>query len=197
MGEGTRRAPVWAALALVITLGACSGGSDDSALSPSSTPPPPPPSPSPSSTATPSGLEIPAIDVSVPLQPEGLRGGVVNPEAGTVIWVDGYERVAPGELGTAVVAGHVADGPTPDIFADLAEVVEGDTFTIKDSDGGSTTFDVTDVFTVDKESLTTDPVVWGANDTERRVVLVTCDDVLGLRGDGHRVANLVVVGEIR
>jgi LPXTG-site transpeptidase (sortase) family protein len=195
MSAGTRRARVGAAIAITLVLGACSSGRADPAPSSSSTPPPPPPSPA--STAAPSELEIPAIDVSVALHPEGLRGGVVNPEPGTVMWVDGYDRVAPGEVGTAVLAGHVADGDTRDIFADLAEVVVGDTFAIRDTDGATTSFDVIDVFTVDKDSLTTDPVVWGDNETQERVVLVTCDDVLGRRGDGHRVANLVVVGETR
>lgn len=48
---------------------------------------------------------------------------------------------------------------------------------------------------VDKEELTTDQAVWGANNSVRRLAIVTCDDAYGFRDDGHRVANYVVIAE--
>ena len=38
--------------------------------------------------------------------------------------------------------------------------------------------------------------VWGRNDDTRRIVLITCDDRLGFREDGHRTANFVAVAEL-
>lgn len=49
---------------------------------------------------------------------------------------------------------------------------------------------------IDKDELTTRKEVWGANKDTRRVVLVTCDDKLGFREDGHRTANFVAVAEL-
>ena len=46
-----------------------------------------------------------------------------------------------------------------------------------------------------KQALTTDQAVWGANSSESRLAIITCDDALGFRGDGHRVANFVVIAE--
>ncbi len=141
-------------------------------------------------------LQLPAIGLSTPLVPQGLRGGKVNPLPQQVIWFTGNERVVPGAVGTSVVAGHVSSSGGADQFAALDRLKKGDGVVLTYPSGTELRLEVTRTHVVDKEELRRDQDVWGANDDTRRVVLVTCDDVLGFREDGHRKANLVVVAEL-
>jgi sortase (surface protein transpeptidase) len=153
----------------------------------------------PSSPATPVvtgvDLRIPGIGLRASLHAEGLRDGKINPPAGTVMWFTGLDRVAPGGVGTSVIAGHVVAGGRPDVFADLAEVGVGDEVQIVGTDGDVERFRVVRAGVVDKDELTVDQSVWGGNTSVRRLAIITCDDAYGFRGDGHRVANYVVIAE--
>ena len=126
---------------------------------------------------------------------EGLSSnGTIDPAPGTVMWFKGYERVRPGKVGTAVIAAHVATGKRPDVFADLADVKVGDTVEV--FEGGKTVkYRVTRAGAIDKKKVTTDQTVWGENTSRTRLAIITCDDAYGLRGDGHRVANFVVIAD--
>lgn len=141
-------------------------------------------------------LSIPAVGLSTPLAAQGLRGGKVNPAAGEVIWFTGYDRVSPGATGTSVVAGHVVNRSGPDEFAALEQLEKGDGVVVSYAGGERLRFEVTRTDIVDKDALTTEPAVWGDNSDTRRIVLVTCDDELGFREDGHREANFVAVAEL-
>lgn len=140
-------------------------------------------------------LSIPAVGLSTSLKPQGLRDGKVNPKAGEVIWFTGYDRVRPGATGTSVIAGHVVNQDGPDEFAALENLETGDGIVLGYPDGSSLRLEVTSTDIVDKDDLTTNQDVWGDNSESRRVVLVTCDDELGFREDGHRTANFVAVAE--
>lgn len=120
--------------------------------------------------------------------------GKVNPPAGRAEWVRGYGRVKPGNVGTAVVAGHVVASGQDDVFADLSSVRVGNTVVVR-SGGATRTYVVRRAAVVKKVALTHDADVWGQNTSKRRIVLITCDDELGYRSDGHRVANYVVVAD--
>ena len=165
-----------------------------SATSPTATPDTaePPPSTAVSVGAT---LRIPGIDLRAGLHPEGLREGKINPPAGTVMWFTGYDRVAPGAVGTSVIAGHVVAGGRSDVFANLSRVRVGDRVELAGTDGTTRAFTVVRAGVVDKDDLTTDQTVWGGNSSVRRLAIITCDDAYGFRGDGHRVANYVVIAE--
>ena len=140
-------------------------------------------------------LSIPAVGLSTPLKPQGLRDGKVNPNAGEVIWFTGYDRVRPGATGTSVIAGHVVNNDGPDEFAALEQLKTGDGVVLTYPGGETLRLEVTSTDIVDKDELTTSQDVWGTNSDSRRVVLVTCDDELGFREDGHRKANFVAVAE--
>lgn len=47
-----------------------------------------------------------------------------------------------------------------------------------------------------KEQVRRSDLVWSDRTDRRLVALVTCDDALDRRADGHREANLVVVAEV-
>ena len=163
------------------------------ALAPSATAEPPPPPEGKVSTGP--VLRIPGIDLRAGLHAEGLRDGKINPPAGTVMWFTEYDRVAPGAVGTSVIAGHVVARGREDVFADLSKVRVGDRVEIAAADGSTRAFEVVRAGVVDKNDLTTDQTVWGPNSSVRRLAIVTCDDAYGFRGDGHRVANYVVIAE--
>lgn len=140
-------------------------------------------------------LVLPPIGLATPLVGGGVSpSGTINPPAGQAMWVQGYDRVRPGSVGTAVVAGHIEHSGKPDIFAHLPSVRVGDELHLV---AGSVTLDfvVQRADVVDKRELTSDDDVWGENTSSRRLVLITCDDELGFGKDGHRLANYVVVAE--
>ena len=172
------------------------------ASSPSApTPAGPGSTPAPTTPAAPSAavsgvrIEVPAIDLDIAVKAGGVgASGRVVPPAGRATWVRGFDRVAPGAVGTAVVAGHVSAHGKRDVFADLSSVRVGHEIVVR-SGSVVRTYAVTRVSVVDKSELTRDAKVWGENGSQRRLVLITCDDDLGYRKDGHRVANYVVVAE--
>lgn len=140
-------------------------------------------------------LEVPSIGLDLDVHGGGVSSsGRVVPPVGRATWVRGFGRVAPGGVGTAVVAGHVSAHGRRDVFADLSSVRVGHELVVR-SGSVVRTYAVTRVSVVDKAKLTRDAEVWGPNGSHRRLVLITCDDDLGYREDGHRVANYVVVAE--
>lgn len=142
-------------------------------------------------------LRAPSAGVDQELASGGLTDGVINPDRGDLIWFDGYDRVEPGQIGTAVLAAHVTYEGDPDVFSDLDDVAVGDPITVGYADGSEATFAVTAAEIIDKTEVQTDPRVWGDQNDARRLVLITCDDALGFREDGHRNANLVVFASPR
>jgi LPXTG-site transpeptidase (sortase) family protein len=140
-------------------------------------------------------IRIPEIGLDHVMQGKGVSSkGTIDPDPGTVMWFQGLQRVRPGAVGTAVIAGHVASGDNRDVFADLADVDVGDTVQISD-DGASISYRVVRSSAVKKEEVTSDPAVWGSNVSRSRLAIITCDDAFGFRRDGHRRANYVVIAE--
>ena len=172
--------------------------------------PPPVPSPSPSATAakatakpkppqkpTASGfrLRIPEIGLDHRMYGGGVSSdGTIDPEPGSIMWFQGFDRVRPGRVGTAVIAGHVASGSRRDVFANLADVDVGDKVQVVDK-GKTMTYRVTRASAINKYEVTSDEAVWGPNTSRSRLAIITCDDAFGFRGDGHRVANFVVIAD--
>ena len=172
--------------------------------------PPPVPTPSPSATApmrtakpkppqnpTASGfrLRIPEIGLDHRMYGGGVSSdGTIDPEPGNIMWFQGFDRVRPGRVGTAVIAGHVASGGRRDVFANLADVDVGDRVQVVDK-GKTMTYRVTRASAINKYDVTSDEAVWGRNTSRSRLAIITCDDAFGFRGDGHRVANFVIIAD--
>lgn len=145
---------------------------------------------------TPAEIAISTAGISVPIDGRGLdEDGEIDPPQGEVMWFTGHDRVAPGQLGTAVVAGHVSYYGEPDVFADLASVHEGDRVTITYADGSTADFTIVSTHLVDKSELQQSDLVWGDQTDSRRLAIVTCDEALGFGTDGHRRANFVAIAE--
>lgn len=147
-------------------------------------------------TAAPTSLQIPAAGISQPLVHLGLASnGTISPPRGTTQYFTGYDRVAPGRNGTAVIAAHVSYGGAPDAFASLHRAAVGDAVSIAYADGSTRTFTVRQTFIADKDALTSSPTVWGAHPQSPRIAIITCDPALSYDDAGHALGNLVVIAE--
>lgn len=138
-------------------------------------------------------LVIPTIDLAEPVRALGLtEDGEIEPPTGVVQWYTG--SVAPGEVGIAVLAGHVSS-PRPDVFQRLGGLGVDDHVRVTDASGEDLSFVVERTRRVDKQALTRDRSVWGEED-RRMLVLITCDDESGV-SNGHYRGNTVVWAEMR
>jgi hypothetical protein len=136
-----------ALVAIAIALTGCSTGSNGSsdASAPSSV------APSGNQPATmarsaPVRVRIPSIAVDSGLMDLGLRpdGTLEVPPAGFPAgWFTGAPT--PGELGPAIIAGHVDWGGQPGVFYRLRDLKVGDEVTVGRKDGSTALFRVTAV----------------------------------------------------
>jgi len=88
-------------------------------------------------------IEVPAIGtdselLDLGLQPDGTLE--VPPDAVTVGWYTGGPT--PGELGPAVIVGHVDWASTEGVFYNLRNMVTGDQITVTRADGSVAVFEV-------------------------------------------------------
>lgn len=132
-------------------------------------------SPATSSSAKPVRLVIPEIGVDSDL--EGLhrdaRGVLVAPayadEAGW--WAKG---VVPGQIGAAVIVGHLDTVQGPAVFVHLQRLRPGDLIEVTMSDGSTVRFTVDGSHVVDKALFPSDDVYGATPDSQLR--LITCSE---------------------
>lgn len=122
-------------------------------------------------------LKIPVIDVDSIVIPIGLTadGAMDIPQdPAEVAWYSLGPR--PGEIGSAVIAGHLNwfQGQTG-AFADLKQVEPGDIITVSDEDGVNITFVVREIRMYDAQADATD--VFSSTDGKAHLNLITCDGV--------------------
>ncbi|MER7184133.1 class F sortase [Streptomyces hyaluromycini] len=146
--------------------------------------------------STPTRLLIPKISVDAPFTvlTIGSTGQLQPPPADNTNLVGWYSRgAAPGEAGTAIIAGHVDTKTSAAVFVRLDELERGDRFTVSRADGRDANFVVDDADTFAKDDFPSERVY---ADTRRpEVRLITC------AGDyDHDVKdyteNLVVFGHL-
>jgi Sortase domain len=135
-------------------------------------------------------LSIPALGLSVSLSSLGLNAdGTVS--VPTDFNVPGWYRfgATPGQLGTAVILGHVDSYRGPAVFFGLRNLVVGDRVAVKLADGATARFAVIGIATYLKANfpaqLVYGPRPYGA------LQLVTCGGVFD-RATGSYLSNVVV-----
>ena len=79
---------------------------------------------------------------------------------------------APGEAGSAVLAGHIAYDGENGVFSELASVEVGSTVEIVLDDGSTVTYEIVELETYEKTALPFDDIFSETGDD--RVVLITC-----------------------
>ena len=171
----------WGLAAVVVTAGTLAlvapGGGPGTPVPASTAGSPPAPvllrAPEAEPAATPEEVTIPAIGVRSTLADLGIdqAGALVPPtdfdqagwfSAGTV----------PGEVGPAVIAGHVDSRTGPAVFFRLEELAVGDAVLVRRSDGRDVEFRVTRVAQYPKDDFATAEVYGPTTGPELR--LITC-----------------------
>jgi len=118
-------------------------------------------------------VEVPSIGVrSLVLSLDVDAGGVlIPPEPYDVAgWFTGGP--VPGEIGPAIIAGHVDSRAGPGVFFRLAEMQPGETILVTRSDGSVATFTVARVESYPKTEFPTEAVYGPTPSQELR--LITC-----------------------
>jgi sortase (surface protein transpeptidase) len=138
-------------------------------------------------------VSIPAIGVNSPLTTLGLQanGSLQVPATGFPAgWFTGGP--APGELGPAVLAGHVDWAGSPGVFYRLRDVVVGDVITVSRQDGSTVAFRVSRIAKYAKNAFPTKAVYGNLDHPGLRVI--TCGGAFDHRARSY-VDNIVVFAD--
>lgn len=143
----------------------------------------------PMGRSAPTRVRIPAIGVNSSLMELGLRSDgslEVPPDAVPAGWFSGSPT--PGELGPAIIAGHVRWNGTPGVFEHLTDLQVDDVVDIAREDGSTAVFRVTRIEHFAKSAFPTEAVYGDIPRAGLR--LITC---AGLDPDTNNYEENVVV----
>lgn len=144
--------------------------------------------------AAPVRLQIPSIGVDSELMDLGLQADgtlEVPPSGFPAGWYTGAPT--PGELGPAIIAGHVDWGGQPGVFYDLRELSSGDEIEVTRQDGSTARFRVTLVEQFAKDEFPTQTVYGDLDHAGLR--LITCGGSFDQQMRSYD-DNLVVFAEL-
>ncbi|WP_347059666.1 class F sortase [Blastococcus sp. HT6-30] len=144
--------------------------------------------------STPTRVQIPALAVTSRIMELGLeRDGSmeVPPGAYPVGWYDGSPT--PGQLGPAVLAGHVDWEGDPGAFYGLRELRPGDTVVVDRADGTVATFSVDRVEEYAKANFPTEKVYGDIDHAGLR--LITCGGAFD-EDTGDYQSNIIVYASL-
>lgn len=125
--------------------------------------------------AAPTAIDIPKIAARSSLVPLGLNADrtIEVPPVGKPQQAGWYRYgPTPGEVGPAVILGHVDGNKQLGIFYRLKELAPGDQVSVSRVDGSTARFVVTEVEQIDKDVFPSDAVYGDTPDPELR--LITC-----------------------
>ncbi len=142
-----------------------------------------------SAVAPPIKVEVPHAGISAPVVPVGLLadGSMEIPAVTLAGWYD--LGPAPGQVGPAVLVGHVDSQAGPAVFYRLTSVRAGDTVIVDRADGTAARFTVSKVTNVDKDAFPLEEVFGATPDASLR--LITCTGSFNPR-TRHYSDNLIV-----
>lgn len=147
-------------------------------------------------SSSPVRLIIPVLNINANVQDVGVnaQGAMRAPDNFTdVAWYD--QGPMPGQLGSAVIDGHVDNGlGLPGVFKHLSDIKVDDDVYVQEKDGSQLHFKVTDIATYPYQSAPTG-LIFGETDAAR-LNLITCEGTWVPGGDtyDHR---LVVFTELQ
>ncbi|HEY1825434.1 MAG TPA: sortase, partial [Acidimicrobiales bacterium] len=139
-------------------------------------------------------LVVPALGIRIAVGRLGLQpdGAVQVPlTTHTVGWYD--RGVTPGQIGSAVILGHVDSYLGPGVFFELKTLKANDLISVVLADGAVTRFRVTRVVQYAKTNFP-DDLVFGSHGS-RTLQLVTCGGPFD-ESTGHYLANVVVFSRL-
>lgn len=141
----------------------------------------------------PVALRIPAIGVSTSVIGLGLNADhtlQVPPLTYAGTHEAGWYRLgpAPGDVGAAIIVGHVDSTSGPAVFYRLGSLAPGDTVQVIAANCETSVFDITSVEEYSKSNFPTERVYGTTSDPELR--LITCGGVFD-PATGHYLSNIV------
>lgn len=145
--------------------------------------------------AVPERIRIPSIGVDSTL--EDLRLGEGGRLGAPVDYdLAGWysDGVVPGQVGPAIIAGHVDSPTAPAVFADIGTLGPGDDVLVTMSDGSELTFQISGSMQSAKAEFPTAAVYSNVPAPELR--LITCGGIFD-SSTGHYLDNLIVFAELR
>jgi len=139
-------------------------------------------------------ITIPALNINSYVGTLGLqRDNHVQVPTSTHV-VDWYKDGAtPGQVGSAVILGHVDSYVGPGTFFNLKALKTGDVIKLQLADGTIEHFDVTEVVQYSKTTFP-DHLIYGSNGS-RSLHLVTCGGTFD-HATGHYESNVVVFSQL-
>lgn len=140
--------------------------------------------------STPTVLKIPSLSLTVSLSSLGLNTDGTA-QVPTNVQQPGWYRLgpSPGEIGSAVILGHVDSSQGPGVFFNLRSLATGDVVDVMLADGITAQFKVTAVAMYPKATFPDEAVY--ASDGSSALKLVTCGGTFDT-ATGHYLSNLVV-----
>lgn len=144
----------------------------------------------------PTSVSIPKIeaDSSLIAVAVNTRGELAVPPADNPMQAAWYRlSPVPGEVGPAILLGHVDGGGEPGIFNRLHELAEGDEILVERSDGESLRFVVDHTVQVPKERFPTEAVYGNTDKPQLR--LITCGGVFD-RAEHSYEDNVIVYANL-
>jgi hypothetical protein len=142
----------------------------------------------------PVSLTIPVIQVATSVGTLGLQANhqvMVPTNTTTVGWY--MNGAAPGQMGSAVILGHVDSYLGPGVFFNLKNLEAGDRINVVLADGAVTRFAVNRVVEYSKTTFP-DRLVYGSRGTQS-LQLVTCGGTFD-HATGHYESNIVVFSQL-
>ncbi|MEV5715432.1 class F sortase [Amycolatopsis mediterranei] len=163
-----------AALALVLAVAGCGTAEPPKAAAPAPAPPSMPVT-VPFKGLRPTSVKIPKIGAESTLLAVAVKpdGSISVPSVRTPMQAAWYKlSPVPGDVGPAIVLGHVDGDKKPGIFFKLKDLAPGDEVDIDRSDGRKLKFVVDRVTQVPKDTFPRDAVY--GNSAEPELRLITC-----------------------
>jgi sortase (surface protein transpeptidase) len=139
-------------------------------------------------------VQVPAIGVDTGLMDLGIEpdGTLEVPPSGFPAgWFT--DAPTPGEVGPAVIAGHVDWAGSPGVFADLRDVVVGDEVAVARADGSTAVFRVSRVEQFAKDEFPTAAVYGDLDHPGLR--LITCGGLFDAGAQSY-LDNTVVFADL-
>ncbi|MFD2491886.1 class F sortase [Amycolatopsis jiangsuensis] len=144
----------------------------------------------------PVSVDVPSIDAHSSLVPLGLNADktVQVPPVDQPLQAGWYRYgPMPGEVGPAVVLGHIDGNHQKGIFWRLHEVKKGDEVVVGRKDGSKATFTVTRVDQIAKKTFPTEAVYGDTTDAQIR--LITCGGAFDREAHSY-LDNIIVYGTL-
>ena len=132
--------------------------------------------------APPRSISIPSAGVEAHVEPVAAREGALRvPEVGRAGWYEAGPR--PGEVGRAVIIGHLDTREGPGLFARVPSLEPGAAIAVTDRRGTEHRYTVIGTTQVEKRRFPANEVYGGARAPV--LVLVTCGGPF-VKGEGYR-----------